>query len=490
MDVSRKAQAAVHAATHRKRIAGCDAWLGKAARVKRMNGSNDRDYRFAIIATIWPRPAAVSLLATAALLASPANGQESSSAPGSVSATNQAPAALDAQPANPSAGFRLGPFDIQPRVVSGVTYDDNILIASHNPESDVIWSLQPAFLAVAGDRAAIEDYDRTYHDVVGFTPDTFVIRPLEDWPGKTLMVDYGPRFNWFTEHPEDDCIDEFLNINALWPMDKLILGLRQGYILQDTTIIEAGKRTWQQVVPTVLMGGYQFSQKTTADIALTRNSVSYQEDQELADYTDWNWDNWLNYQYSSRLNLGLGVNVGLLDLPSQPDQTYETPMVRTRYQYGPRVLLDGSVGAQMRQYGGGVPNTTEAVFKLTAYYQAFETTSLSVSIFRSELPSVGYGYDFIMTGASIGLWQQVAERFFATLSLGYYNADYLATVPIAGRTTEANRVDNYVDVRPGFEFRFTKHLVGNAFYEFRNLESGQQGGWADNCVGVRLTWTL
>ena len=104
----------------------------------------------------------------------------------------------DYQPSTPFTSFRLGPFDIQPRISAGVTYDDNILISSQNPESDLIWSLKPAFLAVAGDRLAIEDYQRTYHDVVSFSPDTFIITDQETWPGKTLMVDYGPQFNWFT----------------------------------------------------------------------------------------------------------------------------------------------------------------------------------------------------------------------------------------------------------------------------------------------------
>ena len=90
----------------------------------------------------------------------------------------------DSQPSTPFTSLRLGPFDIQPRITAGVTYDDNILISSQNPESDLIWSLQPAFLAVAGDRLAIEDYRRTYHDVVSFSPDTFIITDRKPGPAR------------------------------------------------------------------------------------------------------------------------------------------------------------------------------------------------------------------------------------------------------------------------------------------------------------------
>jgi hypothetical protein len=350
--------------------------------------------------------------------------------------------------------------------------------------------MQPAFLAVAGDRLAIEDYERTYHNVVGFSPDTFIITEPETWPGRTLTVDYGPQFNRFTEHTENDSIDEFLHANALWPMGKLILGLRQDYVLQDTTIIEAGRRSWEQTIPTVLMAGYQFSEKTTAEVNLSHNSVSYEQQQGLADSTDWCWDNWLNYQYSPRLNLSLGANLGILDLPSQPGQTYETPEVRARYRYGARVLLDASFGIQLRQYEGGVPSTTQPVFRLTAYYQASENSTFHLSAFRRELPSVTSGYDYISTGASLGVQHQFGDRYFASLEMTYYYSDYLTTSSDMPTTQQADRVDNFIEIRPTIEVRFSHHLVGSLFYLFRTDQSAQSFGWTDNQLGTRLTWTF
>src|ERR1035437_2089058 len=337
----------------------CEVTGTKSALEKRVHYTQDINYWRAIIGTIWSRPAALSLLASTILLGHSVCGQDAATV-ATPPPTTQPPTPLNSQssvvpltkedqPSTPFKGFRLGPFDIQPRITTGVTYDDNIFTSSHNSKSDVFWSLYPAFLAVAGDRVAIEDYRRTYHDVVRFSPDTFIINEPSEWPGRTLMVDYGPRFNWFTIYDQNNCVDEFLKINALWPMGEMILGLRQEYTLEDTTVIEVGQRARQQIIPTVLMAGYQLSEKTSAAVNLSRTSVSYDQDQGLADYTDWNCDNWLNYQYSPLFNVALGANLGVMDLPSQPGQTYETPMVRARYHYGARILFDGSVGAQLRQ---------------------------------------------------------------------------------------------------------------------------------------------
>jgi hypothetical protein len=467
-----------------------------------MHNLQEINYRRAIIGTIWSRPAALGLLASTVLLGHSVCGQDAATvaAPPPATTTNQPPSTLNPQPqsqpstinpqlSTPFTSFRLGPFDIQPRISTGVTYDDNILISSHNPESDLIWSLKPAFLAVTGDRLAIEDYRLTYHDVVRFSPDTFIITDQETWPGRTLMVDYGPQFNWFTKYRENDSIDEFLHANALWPMGKLILGLRQDYVLQNTTIIEAGRRSWEQTMPTVLMAGYQFSDKTTAEVNLSHNSVSY-EQQGMADYSDWNWDNWFNYQYSPRLNLSLGANLGILDLSSQPQQTYETPMVRARYRYGERVILDGSIGVQLRQYDGGVPNTAEPVCNLVAYYQASENSAFDLTLFRRESPSVSPGYDYMSTGASLGVHQRLGDRYSACLRIAYYDFNYLATSQALVASGQASTLNNYIEVRPELEIRFTRHLVGSLFYLFRTMQASRGDGWTDNQVGTRLTWTF
>lgn len=468
----------------------CEVTGTKSALENLVHYSQDINYWRAIIATIWSRPAALSLLASTVLLGHSVCGQEAATALAPLIATNQPLTTLNPQPSTLPTDLRLGPFDIQPQIAARVTYDDNIFTSSRDPKPDVFWSLQPSFLAVAGDRLAIEDYRRTYHEVVSFSPDTFIITEPSEWPGRTLMVDYGPRFNWFTKYNQNNCVDEFLKINALWPMHKMILGLRQDYTREDTAVVEAGGRARRQTIPTILMAGYQFSERTTAEVNLNYTSVSYEQDQGLADYTDWNWDNWLNYQYSPLFNLALGANLGVLDLPSQPRQTYEIPMVRARFRYGSRILLDGSVGVQLRQYEGGIPHSTEPVFSLTAHYEASDRSSFRLTGFQRETPSIFFGFNYLSTGASLGFQQRFGDRYYASLEMTYYDINYLGTSPGFITTAQAKRVDNVFEVRPAFEVRFSRHLFGSVFYLFRTAQSAQWDGWTDNQIGTRFSWAF
>lgn len=398
---------------------------------------------------------------------------------------------LTVQPSTLFTSLSLGPVDIQPRCRAGAIYDDNILIepSSSHPKSDLIWYAQPAFFAVAGDRTAIREYLLRYDDVITFSPATFVLAPPDTWPGATVMLDYGPRFNAFTDHSENDSADQFLTFNALWPMRKLIVGVQQKYTLQNTTIIEAGRRTWQETVPTAALAAYQFSEKTTADFKLSRTAISY-EQQDLANYTDWNWDNWLNYQYTERLNLSAGVNVGLLDQASHAEQTYQTPQLRARYRYGARLVLESTAGLQMRQYDDREDCTVEPVFNASVSYLLSENTSIRLTGFRRELPSVSFGYDYIASGASLELQQQLGDRYIVSLAMTGYSSDYVATTQKLLSTDQAHRTDTFIEVKPALSIRFTRHWYGRLFYLFRTVQSGLWDGWTDNQVGSELTWTF
>ena len=72
----------------------------------------------------------------------------------------------------------------------------------------------------------------------------------------------------------------------------------------------------------------------------------------------------------------------------------------------------------------------------------------------------------------------------------YYTTDYLATSPSLANTEQASRADHFFEIKPALEVRFTRHLVGSLYYLFRTLQSAQPGGWTDNQVGTRFTWTF
>jgi len=72
--------------------------------------------------------------------------------------------------------LRLGPFDLHPRLVAGLAYDDNIILGTTNKEADVIWSAAPGFQAVAGDDAALIAYRDQHYDILSLAPDNIIVQ--------------------------------------------------------------------------------------------------------------------------------------------------------------------------------------------------------------------------------------------------------------------------------------------------------------------------
>jgi hypothetical protein len=376
--------------------------------------------------------------------------------------------------------LRLGPLDLHPRVTTGLTYDDNILFSSANPEADTFWTIQPALQAVAGDDAALIAYRDQNYDVLNLAPGNLIIQPPEAWPGKLLILDYGPRFQFFNQYTANNAIDQFGTLNLLWPLNRLILGFKQDYQLQKTTIIEAGIRTTVETISSTLAAAYQIGEKTSLESNFRRISVGYDQ-LGLIGYTEYNTEDWFNYVVTEGLPVSVGVLAGLDEVANQQGQTYEQLRARARYNYTEKLAFDASVGGELRQYDNGSPDTLSPVFTIAGEYRPAERTALRLTGYRQQNASIFNGYNYTSTGATLSLRQGITDRYTADLSVGYYTLDY---APTSGALVKYT--DEYYTARIGLEAKIIRHLTGKIFYQLISRLSGVGGGINDNQAGVQL----
>src|SRR5450759_3674695 len=376
--------------------------------------------------------------------------------------------------------LRLGPFDLHPRVTTGLTYDDNILFSSANPEADAFWTIQPALQAVAGDDAALIAYRDLNYDVLNLAPGNTIVQPPEAWPGKLLILDYGPRFQFFDQYTANNSIDQFGTLNLLWPLNRLILGFKQDYQLQKTTIIEAGIRTTVETISSTLAAAYQIGEKTSLESNFRRISVGYDQ-LGLIGYTEYNTEDWFNYVVTEGLPVSVGVLAGLDEVADHQGQTYEQLRARARYNYTEKLAFDASVGGELRQYENGNGDTFSPVFSLSGAYRPAERTTVSLTGYRQQNASVFNGYNYTSTGATLSLRQGITDRYTADLSVGYYTLDY---APTSGALIKYT--DEYYTARIGLEAKIIRHLTGKIFYQLISRQSPAAGNINDNQAGVQL----
>jgi hypothetical protein len=384
--------------------------------------------------------------------------------------------------------LRIGPFDLHPRLVTGLTYDDNILFttdstAANPKEADTIWSVQPALQAVAGDDAyLIEMHDQPVN-ILNLSPGGIIVQHPENWPGKMFILDYGPRFQIFDQYPANNSIDQLGALNFLWPMSKLILGFRQDYQLQKTEVIEAGQRTRIESISSALSAAYQFGDKTSLETNFRRISTSYDQPGLIGD-TEYNTEDWFNYQVEENLPVSAGVLAGRDIVVNNQDQTYEQLRARARYSYTKKLNFDVSGGGELRQFESGAPEAFSPVFSISASYQAAERTILNLTGSEQKSASDLNGYNYNSTGAALAVSQGITDRFTADFSVGYYALDY---TPVGGAAGLAKYTEDYYTARIGLEAKIFRHLTGQIYYQLTSLQSQTTGDVKDDQTRVQLT---
>ena len=377
--------------------------------------------------------------------------------------------------------LQLGPFALHPRLVAGAIYDDNILLSPVNKEADLEWTVQPALQAVAGDDAALLAYRDVNYDVLGLSPGGLIVQQPEVWPGKFLIVDYGPRFQIFDKYTANNSIDEFGALNVLWPMHKLILGFKQDYQLQKTEIIEFDQRATVETISSALSAAYQLGDSTSLESNFRRISVGYDQT-GLTGYTEYNTEDWFNYQLKENVPISLGVLAGEDVVANHQDQTYEQLRARARYNYTEKLAFDVSGGGELRQYEDGNPATLSPVFTVAGEYRPTERTTVRLTGLRQQYASIFNGYNYALTGASLEGRQGITDRFIAALSVSYYNINYTPT--IRGLTQSTG---DYYIARVSLEAKIVHHLTGQIYYQLLSSQTQLGGNLMDDQTGVQLT---
>ncbi len=375
---------------------------------------------------------------------------------------------------------RLGPFNLHPRLMTSFTYDNNILLSTSDKEADGIWMVQPGLQAVAGDDAALIAFRQEYNDVLSLTPGNMIVVPAEWRAGKLLMLDYAPRFQEFDRYTSNDSLDQFATFDFLYPMNKFVFGAKQDYSDQKMTIVEAGQRTVVESMTTTLSGAYEFGEKTSVEADFHRLSVDYAAT-DLVGYTEYNTEDWFNYNLAEDMPVSLGVLAGEDIVADHQDETYEQLRLRGRYLRTQKLTLDLSAGGELRQYQNGNPMVFNPVFSLLGEYRPGPRTTVRLNAYRTLYASIFNGYNYTSTGATVDLSQGITSRYTATLSFGYFGQDATTvTRPIVTHT------DSYSSVRFSFAAKIARHFTGSIFWQWLNRQSQFDGGLDDSQFGVQL----
>jgi hypothetical protein len=340
-------------------------------------------------------------------------------------------------------GFRLklGVFEVRPLLSSSVVYDDNILIASSNEESDVIFIVSPGVDVGVGDSVEKKE--------------------------SFLQLTYSPSFLLYADRTDLNAVNQMAGLNGQYGFNRLSLG---GGVQWEnsftTTNRDIGGRVEQSVLLLSLRAGYKLGERSS----LEANGQFLNRDVELGvDARDYVGRLWFVYSLTSKLDASVGAAFGHLEAADQPGQPYQQLLLRARYESTRKLSFSSSAGVEFRQFDSGRSSRTTPVFDVTGNWQPVDSLLVSLTAYRRVTSSAALVEEnFTSTGVSLLGRQRVIGGLSLELSGGYEQADYSAA---GDSSATVGRQDDYAYSRAALLYALPKWGQVSVFHLYRNNDS-------------------
>jgi hypothetical protein len=380
------------------------------------------------------------------------------------------------------ASLRFLGLDVFPHATVTAMYDDNLFISHTRPVSDLEWMLAPGLTLIKG-------------DVSTYLPGSVTLVQLRDLldyslvddsarPQRFIGIDYTPSVNVFTEHGENNNVDQFAGLSAGYAFSRLAVGLDQDYSHVDEKNNEAGTRLTRDLYETRLRNRYELTDRTSLEVNGKYSLLDY-PDPRYQGFQEVRNENWFNRQVGAKVNAGFGLAFGFVFPQVQSDQTYEQAAVRGVYRLSGKMDLRLTAGAEYRQYGSERSDTVSPVFSLAAIYQLSEKTIFTLDGHRMDYPSPFGDYNYQTLGVYGGVRQELVGGWSVSLSGGYDSIEYvyLLSGPNIGRS------DGYFSLRASVDYEMHRRMKASIFYIRRQDDSTMhQYSYVDNMTGIQIGW--
>jgi hypothetical protein len=360
-----------------------------------------------------------------------------------------------AEMARYSQMHRKGPVSYSLRLSSSAIYDDNILLATKDKRSDMHLAMGPALrMLVGGDESTLR-----------------------------LGANYNGTASWFMRTPAQRAYEQNAGIDGGWSGSRLKLGFRLGLQRTRSGSIDAGDRVGRQVYYAGLTSSYPFTAKLSGELSADATRATFDA---LLGSREYRAQQYLNYQITPKLQLGLGATEGLLRPDAGRGQNYEQGLLRVIAQPTAKLGVNASAGVEHRHFDSGLASTFTPVYNAAVSWQATGQTSFSLEGRRRVFSSASLGsQNYESTNLTLSAKEMLAATVDATVSIGAERAVYKAVTS----GVDATRRDDFVFTRASLDWALFKNCSLGIFYEFsKNASKGPEGHpFQRNRTGVSVS---
>lgn len=257
----------------------------------------------------------------------------------------------------------------------------------------------------------------------------------------------------------------------------------QTYSLSSESLVETGRQTRQETADTSLVVNYSLGRRSHL-VANFSHDLRYVEN--APNTREWSTNDSIHYQFSSRLDMAVGLSYGLVDVDQGADMHFVEPQLRVGWRPVDKLRFDAHIGRQHRTFSaGGAAPINSSTYGASASYQPLETTIFTFSANRGV--SVSYFANQVTqnSGWTAGFNQRLFKRL--NLSGGYTqnHARYIPTAAVirVGRDDETSNF--YLRLGTGF-LRHGK--VAIVYQHIRNQSNTTGYSFSNNQTGFEVSY--
>ncbi len=347
--------------------------------------------------------------------------------------------------------FQFGIFNFRPHPFYRFLYGTGILSSTNQAESTAINQFSPGFLLEIG----------------------------RHW-----TLDYTPTWTFYSNSRFHDSLDHAVTLTGGTAYEDWTLGLSQGFTLSSDPLVETATQTSQETYSTAINASCQINSKMSIDVGLGQNIISADQ---FNSSREWSTLDWLNYQFWPRLDAGVGVGLGYVNVQYGSDMLYEQLQCRVNWRATDKISFQIHVGGEDRQFLGGAGDLLNPVFGGSIQYQPFDVTKITIGADRVVSASYFTNSTTESLDFTADLNQRLLGKLYLDLQGGYHTAKYVASASTASAVS--NREDDYYTFSVQLSYAFVQKGTIAAFYQ-ASRNSSTLGGYSysSSQVGCQISY--
>ena len=309
--------------------------------------------------------------------------------------------------------------------------------------------------------------------------------------GKHWKFDYNVGRTWYSTRLIADNTNHAASLSGGISKGDWTFGIFQNYGSNSLTLVETGQQTPAVSYTTGGSVAYQLGSRTLLDVAGSRSTRDSDLPPTAAggpvpDVEQWSGTVSLHYRFSTKLDIGLGMQFGYDSISISSDMNTSQPQLTVNWRPTSKLSFTGSGGVETRTFKSADSGELENnVYSLAASYQPTQSTGISLSANSAVSPSYFANQVSKTTGWGISAQQRFLQRYFLTGSFSHGKNSYIVT----NQNFVVGRDDDFDAFSAGISTTFlSRGSISFSYQKSRNSSTTPGYGFTSSQIGTSIVY--